>query len=121
MRGKRPREVAWALLAAAWLALGSACSVSSDLSRELGARCDSLDECAERCLDGARYPGGFCSVSCDGDDDCPDRASCADLEGGVCLYACDDATDCEFLGPGWQCRAEPGTGAGQVMVCVGPG
>jgi hypothetical protein len=111
------RGVGLAVLLAA-----AACGVSSDVSRELGARCENVDECDERCLAGARFPDGFCSLTCAGDGDCPDGASCVDLEGGVCLFDCADAASCDFLGEGWRCRSEPERGAGeQVMVCVGPG
>ena len=105
----------------AWFAV-SACTVSSEVSRELGARCDDSDECDDRCLIGARFPDGFCSASCDSDSDCPSGASCVDLEGGTCLYACGEAVGCEFLGQGWGCVSEPERGAdpgSEVMVCIG--
>jgi len=111
-----------ATLAAAVAIAALACGVSSRVSREIGARCEALDECDERCLEGRRYPGGFCSVSCDSDGDCPLDSACADLEGGVCLFECRDTADCEFLGDGWTCRSEPARGdaGGQVMMCAGP-
>jgi hypothetical protein len=103
----------------ALVAATAGCGVSSDVSRELGARCDQLDECDDRCLGGARFPGGFCSASCDADSDCPEGASCADIDGGVCLFACGDAGDCDFLGTDWECLAEDARGGGEVMVCIG--
>lgn len=106
------------------LIAASGCGISSDVSRQLGARCDSKDQCDERCLAGAQYPDGLCSVSCDQDSDCPTGASCADLEGGVCLFACRRADECTFLGTGWQCLTQPERGANpgdQVMVCIAPG
>jgi len=102
--------------------LGFGCSVSSDVSRELGAICEDRDECADRCLSGQRFPDGLCSLSCDDDGDCPDGASCVDREGGVCLFSCDAPVDCEFLGDAWRCLAQPERGAqagAQVMVCIG--
>ena len=109
-----------ALLVAA-LALAG-CGVDADVSRTLGARCDSADECDDRCLaPGAAFPGGFCSVSCESNADCPVEASCADAESGVCLFECADNGECEFLGPGWACfaRALREDAARQVLVCIG--
>jgi hypothetical protein len=120
MRGSPSGRCRFAALAALVVAALAGCNVSSNVSRELGARCQDLDECDERCLEGARYPDGFCSVSCDADADCPDGASCAEIEGGVCLFGCADRADCAFLGPDWRCRGEPERGGdSEVMVCVG--
>jgi hypothetical protein len=113
-------SAALALVAAVALAAGC---VSSDVSREIGARCDDSDQCDDRCLSGGQYPDGLCTVTCDDGDDCPGGSACADLEGGVCLYACDDDAACEFLGDGWRCRVEVEHGAAvdqEVTVCVGP-
>lgn len=101
----------------------AACSVSSDVSREIGARCDDLDECDDRCLTGPRFPGGMCSQSCDEDADCPDGASCTVNAGGACLYACTEDRGCQFLGEGWRCLPEAERGGepdSTVMVCIGP-
>ena len=101
----------------------SGCGVDSEVSRELGARCDGLDDCSDRCLTGEGFPGGLCSRSCDRDDDCPTGASCVELQGGVCLYACRDDVGCEFLGDGWACQLEPERGGqegSEVLVCLGP-
>jgi hypothetical protein len=109
---------------AAALALISACSPSSDVSRELGAICEERDQCEDRCLVGGRFPDGFCSLSCNSDDECPDGSSCVDREGGVCLFSCEDITDCIVLGEDWRCRMQPERGAGEadeVMVCLGAG
>jgi hypothetical protein len=83
------------------------CSGDSDVSRTLGARCDSAKECEDRCLPPTSFPGGFCSTSCERSDDCESGASCADTEGGVCLFECVDMTDCAFLGEGWGCSQIP--------------
>lgn len=93
---------------------------SSDVSREVGARCDSSDECDERCLAGGAYPGGFCSVSCNSRDECPSDTTCADLDGGVCLFECSGDASCTFLGAGWRCASTDLRGGGiKVMVCRG--
>lgn len=93
-----------AVLAALGGAAGLAgCSAGSEVSRTLGARCDSAAECEDRCLPPASFPGGFCSTSCERSDDCEPGASCAATEGGVCLFDCVDTADCAFLGEGWGC------------------
>lgn len=91
----------------------------SDVSRTLGARCDVLSECNDRCLTGDDFPGGFCSVSCDVTGDCPADAECVDLEGGVCLFSCLEPANCEFLGLGWTCAPAAGAEGGEVTVCIG--
>jgi hypothetical protein len=101
-------------------ALLAACQ-HSDVSREVGARCDVSDECDERCLaPSTDYPGGFCTVACNDRSECPSDTTCADLEGGVCLFECAGDPDCVFLGADWQCAAVDLHGGGiKVMVCRG--
>ena len=101
-------------------ALGAACQ-NSDVSREIGARCDVAADCDGRCLaPGADYPGGFCTVACTSRDECPGSTTCADREGGVCLYECATDGACAFLGAGWRCAAADLRGGGiKVMVCRG--
>ncbi len=93
----------------------------SDVSREVGARCDKSAECDQRCLaPGGGYPGGFCTVVCDARGDCPSGTTCADLEGGVCLFECGGDPDCAFLGTGWHCTTADLRGGGiKVRVCLG--
>jgi hypothetical protein len=105
------------LVAVAGLVL--ACG-ESDVSRQLGARCDDSDECDERCLQpGTRYPGGFCTVSCDADNDCSVRAACVEDSGGTCLFTCLDDFECGYLGAGWLCVSVPRKAQGTVKVCRG--
>lgn len=106
------------LAAIALFMSGTACG-GSDVSRTLGARCDELAECSERCLTGDQFPGGFCSVSCDDDGDCPGDSACVDSEGGVCLFSCVDPADCDFLGLGWTCATLDRTEGGEVTACSG--
>ena len=98
----------------------SACT-SSPISRKLGAQCTDKDDCDERCLRGAEYPDGLCSIACNGDDDCPSDARCVDIEGGVCLFRCGEPQDCaELLGVGWECQGvDPLIGEDEVQVCIG--
>lgn len=91
----------------------------SDVSRTIGARCDVIGECDERCLTGDEFPGGFCSISCDVETDCPGSSVCVDSEGGVCLFGCGEQADCDFLGLGWSCSTLDRTEGGEVMACSG--
>ena len=101
-------------------ALIAACQ-HSDVSRELGARCNRASECDERCLGpGNTYPGGFCSIACANRDACPDDATCANIDGGVCLFTCARDADCAFLGNGWRCQQfDLRGGTTKVMACRG--
>jgi hypothetical protein len=109
-----------ALLACVVLGV-AACGRDEAVSRTLGARCDLAAECDERCLTGAEYPGGFCSITCDRTDECPSGAYCiADTgQSGVCLFSCARDTDCAFLGTGWRCQERDAHPSGKVMVCRG--
>jgi hypothetical protein len=93
----------------------------SDVSREVGARCNSASECDERCLaPSGDYPDGFCTVACGSRNDCPSDTTCADRDGGVCLVECTGDDSCAFLGTGWRCIATDLRGGGiRVMVCRG--
>jgi len=103
------------------IALAGACS-DSNVSREIGARCDSSDECDQRCLvESEGYPGGFCTLVCDTSDVCPPGSECTERSGGACLFNCSGDGDCTYLGAGWRCqdvdrRGPPG---GKVKVCRG--
>jgi len=114
-----------AILALALMAGGQslvACQ-SSDVSRELGARCDLNSECDERCLTPSTdWPGGFCTITCDSDADCPSDAACINEEtSAVCAYTCFTDPGCQFLGAGYKCseRDHHGATAGKVFVCRG--
>lgn len=106
----------------AWLVAGALAGCqSSDVSRELGARCDRTADCDSRCLlPSVDYPGGFCTLACNTASECPDGSTCADNDGGVCLFQCTGNSECTFLGPGWTCKQVDARG-GQttVMVCRG--
>lgn len=104
------------------LALASACQ-DSDVSRALGARCDRSAECEDRCLAPSEdWPGGFCTLTCDTDADCPNDAACIDeSSSGVCAFTCVGDTGCVFLGGGYTCieRDAHEAGASPVKVCRG--
>jgi hypothetical protein len=103
-----------------WTVIAIAACDGSDVSREIGARCDDSDECDDRCLlPGPEYPGGFCSVTCNSDDECPADTRCSADDGGVCLFECATDDGCAFLGDGWTCQLRDGQPDGEVMVCRG--
>jgi len=108
-----------ALLAALVLSVGCG---GSGVSREIGARCDSANDCDDRCLPPSNdYPGGLCTLDCQSSNECPDDARCVDKESGVCLFTCNFTVDCEFLGAQWECkeqnlRDDPNQ---KVKVCLG--
>lgn len=94
---------------------------SSDVSREVGARCDTNAECNEKCLaPGGDWPGGFCTVLCDSDADCPDDTRCIEQDGGVCAFGCATDPNCAFLGSAYACKERDSHGGGvKVNVCRG--
>jgi hypothetical protein len=93
---------------------------SSDVSRSVGARCDSNAECDVECLSSGDWPGGFCTVLCDNDTGCPDGARCIEENGGVCAFGCTADAGCTFLGADYTCKAIDSHGGGtKVMVCRG--
>lgn len=92
---------------------------ADDIDSLVGSRCESDRDCDEQCLlDSGDFPGGFCTVGCDTDNDCPAGTLCMSTNGGVCLYACPDF-DCDRLGPGWGCRARSRESGGDANVCHG--
>ena len=102
--------------------LALAACQSSDVSRELGARCDKAADCDERCLGPSTdWPDGFCSTSCDSDSDCAFDAACIEESGGgVCAFTCVTDPGCVFLGAGYECHERDVHGLpAKVMVCRG--
>lgn len=104
----------------ACILLVSACGRDEgDIDEFIGAPCSNDRECDSRCyIDGNDYPGGFCSIACSSDNDCPADTFCIDENGGVCLFAC-PAFDCERLGPSWTCRNRDRASGGSINVCFG--
>lgn len=113
------RHLSYGLFGA--LCVLSAGCASPEVSRSLGAQCESRGECAERCERGPEYPDGICTTACETDSDCPSSASCVDEQGGICLFACEVDPDCEFLGTGWSCKGKDRFEDNQeeAFVCFG--
>lgn len=91
---------------------------SGDIDSYIGNACTSDRDCDERCYLGGNFPGGFCSVACATDNDCPSDTVCIDHDGGVCMYLC-TAQDCTHLGRGWGCHDEDRRSGGKDNVCIG--
>ena len=108
-------------IVAAVIGLGMAACQSSVVSRELGARCDTRNDCDDRCLvPSGDWPDGFCTFACETDVDCGEGAACLEEEGGVCAFTCVNDVSCEFLGIGYGCKERDARGgAGKRMVCRG--
>ena len=101
------------------LAILCACQ-SSDVSRSVGAECDTSAECDVKCLGpDTSWPDGFCTVLCDDDTGCPENTRCIEEDGGICAFQCAGDLDCAFLGT-YLCEQEDSHGGGaKVMVCRG--
>jgi hypothetical protein len=90
---------------------------SSDVSRDVGARCTANGQCNDECLE--EFPGGFCTTLCDSDDDCVNQTHCIAIDNGVCVFGCGSDPDCTFLGGGYTCQSTDSKGAGtKDMVCL---
>ncbi len=89
-----------------------------DIDDIVGAACATDRDCDSRCYLGGDFPGGFCSLPCASDNDCPGDTYCIDEAGGVCMFAC-PVFDCTRLGPGWECRDKNRQNGGHVPVCSG--
>jgi hypothetical protein len=104
------------------LAVGFACGHHEvgPNSSVVGGRCAQDSDCAHRCATGDKFPGGFCTMSCLGDADCPHGALCVDRNNGICLVACNASQDCTAFGPTYKCDDHDRKGApGKALVCIG--
>lgn len=90
----------------------------SPLDRGVGAPCRDDFDCRERCLED--WPGGFCTMNCDDDRDCPPDAVCSDTRGGVCLFPCDNNAECRDMldDNDYVCDRLRNRGGGSDDVCV---
>ena len=93
---------------------------TGNIDDTVGAACTGDRQCADRCfLDGNdKFPGGFCSLTCVTDRDCPNDTYCVTAAGGVCLFAC-PAFNCSRLGAGYVCEVHDDTSGAKVSVCIG--
>jgi hypothetical protein len=62
------------------------------------------------------YPGGTCTVPCNGHEDCPSTTACIDDQRGICLLQCFENRDCR---PGYKCKERnDNDGPGRSRVCT---
>lgn len=112
-----------------------ACGHAEDFSSEraapsslVGATCTAAADCEQLCERSGRFPGGFCTLRCDGNADCPDGTVCINRDNGICLYVCATQSDCtaSFMGRGgYECDDQTGFAEGDTdwvryQVCIGP-
>lgn len=65
--------------------------------RAVGAACGDDFDCQDRCL--RDWPGGFCTLSCRDNRDCPRDAVCVESRGDVCMLLCGNSGECkDWLG-----------------------
>ena len=85
----------------------------------VGPECEDDRDCAavSTCLTGEAFPGGLCTLRCEGVAGCTATSWCVGYQGGVCLPECDSEADCR---QGWMCGKQSvkgGTGD-PVSVCI---
>jgi len=105
------------------VALALAACGHDSIGPDVGGSCTSNADCTQRCLfspqDPQNWPGGFCTVACTVDADCPHGAACTKEGGGVCLQRCATNADCAGLGNGWRRRGRQGFDQIDRLVCTG--
>ena len=90
-------------------------------SHKVGGRCGSDGDCDKRCVTGIQFPGGYCTITCTGDKDCPGGSACvmSSNDEGICLATCQVPTDCAGYGSGYQCNRQPRqSGTMGALVCI---
>lgn len=84
----------------------------------VGAACIDDRDCRDECL--RDWPGGFCTLRCRDDLDCPRDSVCIDGNGGVCMLLCRDSRECrDRLGDNdYKCDDRRREEGGRDDVCV---
>lgn len=120
-RGWIALAMALVLAAAGGAALGS-CG-RDDVGADgglVGGRCASDRDCARRCVIDEDLPGGYCSLSCLTDRECPRGTFCVEESGGICMLSCMDNQHCADLGLPYLCKAKGRreNKDSKVLVCI---
>jgi hypothetical protein len=88
-------------------------------SHMVGGRCTTNTDCVDRCMTGAEFPGGYCTVGCASHADCPGGSVCVASGGGVCLAACHLPADCKAFGVDYACALRTSEAGGPgVLACA---
>lgn len=99
---------------------GSSVAVGSG-GRLVGAPCASDSQCDAVCVTEKSYPGGFCTLKCSNDGNCPPGTACIDDAGGICGILCSSNVDCASFGRGFVCDSRSRKGSsGSAPVCRVP-
>lgn len=75
----------------------------------IGDGCSADDDCSDGlCSTDAKFPGGYCTLRCNGGSACPAGAACA-VHGAetLCLRSCTDGAECR---DGYVCKGFKGQG-----------
>jgi hypothetical protein len=106
-------------IALGFLVALAACGDSKEDSL-VGGSCHNNGDCRILCeADPVDFPGGFCTLHCTSDSNCPHGTVCMANAGGICMFPCGSALDCTFLGTPWTCKSKDRISGGENTVCIG--
>lgn len=100
------------------IALATLAACNPGIDRSVGAPCFDDHDCRDRCLED--WPGGFCTLRCRDNRDCPPDTVCVDSRGGVCMLLCDNSPHCrDMLGDDdYQCDDRRDVHRDRWDVCI---
>jgi hypothetical protein len=108
------------MLVAVLMFAGCGSDVGTD-GASVGGSCEVSSECTPSsvCRNGEDFPGGYCALGCDTDDECPSGSRCVEAEGGICMVDCEGGTGGCRAEEGYTCEELEARGAdGHAHVCA---
>lgn len=106
----------WLLVSLFALSCGGGAIGSS--GRLVGGACQTSSQCDFVCHDDSHYPGGYCTVRCASDAECPTGTACVEDGGGICAVLCKAQAECSGWGRGYICdNVRRRGGGGEHLVC----